>query len=98
MSQYGNLCTGHYVTEVNSLIQHHELCLEGGEVEPDRAVVNLAKKCCFSVEGVKYWMDYILNTRENRKRLKKLNYNPTKIPGVLRNFPVLFCPLVVLRT
>lgn len=79
----GNLCTGHYVTDVNTLVRLHEQgkairalppsaiiseALSGREALPDDQTVNVAKKCCLSVEDVKCWVDHILNTRENRKR------------------------------
>ena len=54
------------------------------------------KKCCLSFNrDLKYYVDYILNSRENLKRgaLKaKETKAGKKISGVLRNVLILFCP------
>ena len=79
----GNICTGHYVTDATKLVQLHEEgkavralppnviindALSSQEPLNQEGMVNLAKKCCLSLEDVKCWVDHILNTRENRKR------------------------------
>ena len=78
----GNQCTGHYVTDIDKLLELHSnnkaiRALPPGVLIEDafkqgfadgRNTVNLAKKCCLSVDEVEMWVAHLQKKKATRAK------------------------------
>ena len=80
--QCSGKCTGHYVTNIGSLLQLHKDCQavrslppsviseeaykDGVDTEEEK--IQLARKCCLAVDDVSIWIDHIRRRDASRQK------------------------------